>query len=257
MHDQLKTSSLRARYALPIITLLLYLPFLTRTYYWDGVLFSLNIESVRRGELPFSILFHPNHLLYTALGYGMYSALSACGLHVRAITVLQVFNVLVSAAAGFALYSLARRITRSSLLALLCWLLFTFGATWWKFSTDADSYVLSVLLIILAVSFATADPPRIVLAALCHTLAMLFHELAIFVYAPIAIAILLSSRLSFIKRIRTLLLYGISTGAIVTAAYVAGYAQADHTAYPTLLKWITSYASDSSFTHSARQLVTL
>src|SRR3954453_8499558 len=40
---------------------LVYVAFLTRTYYWDGVLFSLYIEKVHNAELPPSILFHPNH----------------------------------------------------------------------------------------------------------------------------------------------------------------------------------------------------
>lgn len=240
---------------LPVCTLLLYLPFLTRTYYWDGVLFSLDIESVRRGAISPAILFHPNHLLYTALGYALYSAVSFCGIHWRAITILQVFNVLVSAAAGYVLYGLAQRVTRSSPLSLFCWILFTVGATWWKFSSDADSYILAVLLILLAVRFATDDPPRLVLAAVCHTLAMLFHELAVFVYAPIAVAILMDSRRSLGRRTKNLLLYGLGTSAVVTVAYLIGYSYADKTAYPTLLKWITSYASNSSFTRSFAQLV--
>lgn len=246
---------MRARYILPVCTLLLYLPFLTRTYYWDGVLFSLNIERVHRGEVPAAILFHPNHLLYSALGYVLYSALWACRIHLRALTVLQLFNVSMSAAAGYALYGLAKRVTRSAALALFCWVLFTCGATWWKFSTDADSYILSVLLIIWAVRFSTGDPPKIFATAVCHTLAMLFHELAIFVYAPVIAAILLNPRQPIRKRIWTSILYCAGTGAAVAAAYLACYSQADRTAYPTLLKWITSYASDSSFTHSFGQLV--
>src|SRR6266516_1004940 len=127
-----------ALYLLPLAIFILYAAFLTRTYYWDGVLFSLQIEGVHRGELSHAILFHPNHLLYSALGYVLYSAALACGSNARAIT-------------AFLVFVLSKRITNSSMTALFCWLLFAFGATWWKFSTDADSYILSVLFLILTI----------------------------------------------------------------------------------------------------------
>lgn len=241
---------------LPVCTLLLYLPFLTRTYYWDGVLFALDIERVHQGELPASILFHPNHLLYSGLGYVCYSMLRACGIHLRAITVLQFLNVAVSATAGYVLYGQAKRLTRSAGVALFCWLLFTFGATWWKFSTDANSYILSVFLIILAIRFVMNEPPKIVAAAVCHTLAMLFHELAIFVYAPIMAAILLDRR-SVGGRLARVVGYGAGTSAVVTAAYLVGYSYADRTAAPTLLRWISSYSHESGFTQSLTQLINL
>lgn len=136
-----------------------YSVFLTRTYYWDGVLFSLYIEGVHRGELPPAVLFHPNHLVYSAFGYLLYSAALACGLEVRALSLLQIVNVIVSAAAGFVVFVLAKRITSSASIALFCWMLFAFGATWWKFSTDADSYILSVFFLILAILFVLEIRP--------------------------------------------------------------------------------------------------
>src|SRR6266516_597846 len=183
-----------ALYLLPLAIFILYAAFLTRTYYWDGVLFSLQIEGVHRGELSHAILFHPNHLLYSALGYVLYSAALACGSNARAITVLQIFNVAVSVAAGFLVFVLSKRITNSSMTALFCWLLFAFGATWWKFSTDADSYILSVLFLILTIIFVLESSARVIPAALCHTAAMLFHELAVFMYFPVIAAIALDAR---------------------------------------------------------------
>ena len=106
-----------------------------------------------------AILFHPNHLLYSALGYWLYSAALACGFSMRALSVLQIFNTVVSAAAGFVVFVLAKRITSSSSIALFCWLLFAFGATWWKFSTDADSYILSVFFLILTILFVLEIRP--------------------------------------------------------------------------------------------------
>src|SRR5581483_12119347 len=84
--------------------LLLYVLFLTRTYYWDGVLFSLYIEGVHAGNLPAAILFHPNHLLYSVVGYSLYAAARAGGLAVRALLILQLFNVFLSVCASYVFF---------------------------------------------------------------------------------------------------------------------------------------------------------
>lgn len=238
-----------------VSTFVLYLAYLTQTYYWDGVLFSLNIEGVHRGELQSSVLFHANHLLYSAFGYVLYSAVLTWAPGVRAVTVLQVSNALVSCLAGFALYRVAKRLTQSTSIALFCSVLFAFGATWWKFSTDADSYIFAVFLLILASFFALRDHPKIAAAAVCHTLAMLFHELSVFMYAPILAAIALDSRRPIARRFWVCLAYLAGTGSLVVAIYLICYVRVARWAYPSLLTWVTSYASDSGFTHSISQLL--
>ncbi len=243
--------------ALSSCILLLYAAFTTRTYYWDGVLFSLNIESVQQGQSPVVTLLHPNHLLYSALGWIVYAAASAVGITARAITILQAINVVASAAAGYILFIFSKRTTESHGTALFCWALFAFGATWWKFSTDADAYILSVLLIILAILLVIDSPPRLVLAAICHTLAMLLHELSVFAYVPIFVAILLNTQWPKAKRFWIALTYLMGTGAGVAVIYLICYLQTDRLTYPSLLRWITSYASNSGFTQSPSQLVNL
>ncbi|MGI8962523.1 MAG: hypothetical protein ACR2IV_22750 [Bryobacteraceae bacterium] len=243
-----------APYLLLIAIAILYSAFLTRTYYWDGVLFSLQIEGVHRGYLPPPVLLHPNHLIYSALGYLLYSAALVCGLGLRALTLLQIFNAVISVVAGFVVFVVARRITNSSSIALSCWLLFAFGATWWKFSTDADSYIPSVLFLVLTILFVLESPSRIIPAALCHIVAMLFHELAVFTYVPVIAAIVLDSRRSKRKRSWRCIAYVVGTGVCVGGAYLFCYSRTDRVTYPSLLAWITSYASDSGFTHSLAQI---
>jgi hypothetical protein len=247
-----KSATIRrlAPYLLLIAIAVLYSAFLTRTYYWDGVLFSLQIESVHRGELSPAVLFHPNHLLYSALGYVLYSTALAIGLHLRAVTLLQMFNVAVSAVTGLLIFLLSKRITSSYSMALFCWLLFAFGATWWKFSTDADSYIVAVSFLVLTVMFVLKIPRFIIAPAVCHIIAMLFHELAVFGYLPVIAAIALETRWSKSRRLWASVLYCIGTGACVGLAYLACYLQADRVTYPSLFAWITSYASDAGFTHS-------
>jgi hypothetical protein len=226
--------------------LVLYAAFPTRTYYWDGVLFALNIEDAAAGRTSVLTLFHPNHLLYTPFGYALYRGVLACGLTMRAIAVLQYFNILASVAAAAVMYLLSRRWTKQT---LFCATLFAFGATWWIFSTDADAYIVSILLLLLAVWFATATSPRWWAAALCHLGAMLFHELAIFAYPVILAAILLGRP----RRIGLCAAYVATTAAAVAGAYAICYSLVDHARYPTLFGWLTSFASDSGYTHSIGQ----
>jgi hypothetical protein len=83
---------------------------------------------------------------------------------------------------------------------------------------------------------------------------MLFHELAVFTYFPVIAAIALDSRCSKTNRFWTSIAYSIATGACVGTLYFLCYSQADRATYPSLFAWITSYASDSGFTHSFAQI---
>lgn len=238
---------------LPLCFLFLYLVFPTRNYYWDGVLFSLNIEAVHRGVLPALVLFHPNHLLYSALGYALYSAALACGIDIRAISVLAAFNAFIGACAAYVLFALSKRLTGSSTIALFSALLFAAGAMWWKYSTDADSYIPCLLLLLLAAYFLFRQPGNLVAVAACHTGAMLLHELAIFFYVPVLLAIALEVPPAA-RRISRSIFYAVSSGLCVTVAYLLCYQSADHRAYPSLARWITSYDVNSRFTHSLREI---
>ena len=230
--------------ALGLTIFLLYACLLTRSHYWDGVLFSLYIEKVARGELPRAILFHPNHLLYSAAGFVLYDMVSAA--HLRAITCLQLANAICGTAAAMLLHRIARNITQSGLAALMCTVLFAFGATWWKFSTDGGSYVPAVLLVILAVRAALAG--RVVETSGFHIAAMLLHQLSIFAYVPIFFA------LAF-RRWRDALLYTAMTATCTLLAYEFIFHFTGPHAQQTLLAWVTSFSGESQMTHSWSQIL--
>ncbi|HEX4748247.1 MAG TPA: glycosyltransferase family 39 protein [Bryobacteraceae bacterium] len=240
-------------YTLLIGVALVYFAFLTRTYYWDGVLFSLNIESVRDGRLPVIALFHPNHLVYNAVGYAFYSSLSRFWPGMRAITALQIMSVIASVGAACLMFLIAKNIVGKKAGVFSC-LLFAAGATWWKFSTDADAYSLSIFLLLLGAFQLLRDKPNLFGAALCHAAAMLLHELAVFSYISVLAWILIDNRQSVRRRWLVAVAYCAGTGAIVSGTYWLCYSQANHKFYPTVRSWTTSYASDSSFTRSASDL---
>ena len=231
-----------------------YAFFSTRTYYWDGVLFSLNIEGVQRGELPVGALFHPNHLLYSALGYVFYQAFLACGLHLRAIAVLQSVNIALATLSAWILFRFARLLTNSSAIAVFCATIFAFGATWWKFSTDADPYIVTVLFLLLTIRYVARERPRLFLAAICQTVAMLFHELSVFAYVPVIAAIAFDKERSKATRLRLSCVYVLSTAVCVAIVYFIAYQYSDHSAYPTLFAWITSRSAASQTEHALKQL---
>ncbi|MBV9082069.1 MAG: hypothetical protein JOZ62_05295 [Acidobacteriaceae bacterium] len=233
----------------------LYLGLPTRSYYWDGVLFSLRIEQAQQHQIPVGELFHANHLLYSPAGYLLYSAALDCGLMLRAISALQVANAVLSSISAYVVFILARRFTGSEKVGWLCAALFAFGATWWKFSTDADAYVISNLLILVAIASLTSARSNVVLCGVCHTTAMLFHELAVFAYAPILLTLALDNRRPVRVRIVRFAAYIIATITCVWVVYWWCYRARFGPRHSGLISWARSYASDSGFTRSLGQLI--
>ncbi len=233
----------------------LYLCFLTATHYWDGVLFSLYIEKASEGLLPRAILFHPNHLLYSGFGYLVYNLLHSFGLTVRSLTALQIVNVLASVLCATAIFRLCTRLFRSSELSVSCTLLFALGATWWRFSTDADSYILAVFFLLAAVASVLGAKPHLVGAGVWLTSAMLFHQLAIFGYVPLLVALWHEPR-TRAERLRRALAFVSATGACVATAYYIAYAFTHPGSSPqSFLAWVTSVSNDTKTTSSLEQLV--
>lgn len=125
-----------------VVFLIPYLAFLTKNYYWDGIYFAQVIENA--GSLN-STLIHPNHPFYNPFGYIFYALSQGLGFHTRAVTILQVVNCVLSALTAVVLFCILRKCFRSTYLAMVLTALFSFSATWWKFSTDVNSYVPSIL----------------------------------------------------------------------------------------------------------------
>jgi len=175
-----------------------YLSLPTRNYYWDGIGFAQAIEETPKFAAS---LIHPNHLVYTAAGYLAYRLVHALGFHTRALVTLQMTNSLLSAAGAYLFFELLMSCLGSAYLSSVLTLAFSFAATWWKFSTDANSYVPSVLL--LLVCFHLVLPGRSsrpALAGVAHTGAMLFHQLAVLFYPVVVVGLLQQTSLLSLRR---------------------------------------------------------
>lgn len=169
---------------------LVYLATLTADYYWDGITFALHIEKVAAMERGAALLFHQNHLVYDALGYGVYHLIRALSVPARALHVLQITNTFAGAAAIGVFFRLAESVSRSRYAAAISSAAFAFAAVWWKLATDANAYLISILLILICAGTLLSARPRWLLAGLALGGAMLVHQLASLFYLAAAVAIL-------------------------------------------------------------------
>jgi hypothetical protein len=196
---------------------LVYLATLTSDHYWDGITFALQIEKVAKAEARVALLFHQNHLLYNAFGYIAHRATDFFEFDIRALYLLQCANVAIGAGSVLIFFRMAARATRNTYVALVCTGFLAFSAAWWKISTDANAYIVTILLILVVASNILGEKPRWFVAGLALAGAMLFHELASLFY-PAALAAVFSS-----KTIDTKARFAASMSALAGAVTILGY----------------------------------
>lgn len=225
--------------------LLIYLLFPTKNYYWDGISFARVIEAA---EGLNSSLLHPNHLLYSVIGFVLYKAMHALGFNWRALEVLQVANSVVSVLTAFLLFLSLRRTVRSSYLVWALALLFAFSATWWKFSTDAGAYIFSVFSLILAF-YLTLDhiKARPLVIALIFSIAVFLHQLAVLAYPAIALAVYHTAGSQRERSLNVLKFCLAAFLLVITTYYYCFFVLTGTPSIAGFLKWITSYSPDASF----------
>lgn len=227
-----------------------YLALPTREFYWDGVGFALAIES--RSGSPESLLF-PNHLLYNLAGYVAWRGISALGVEIRALFVLQALNSLFAAASVYLLWDITASITRSSAISTWCALLFCFSSQWWRFSTDADAYIPSIFFLLLSFRFLLRGPrPRPFAVGLAHGAAMLFHQLGLFFFPVAAAGMFRTFRKSGPAGARQGLIavakYTVTASAVTGALYLLAFRLVrPYIGSLGFGDWITMRAADAAF----------
>src|SRR5215207_8742154 len=228
-----------------IATSAIYLSFPTRVYYWDGIEFAQAIEDA--SSLTASLV-HPNHLIYNFAGYLFYKLLRAFGFELRAVTALQILNSLLSAACARVLFAILRDTLRSRYVSVCLTLLFAFSATWWKFSTDANAYIPSVLF--LLISFYLVLPhrkPGPLLLGITFFISMAFHQLAIVMFPVLALGIYLQDgALSLKRRALNSASFTLIAFALIVVTYGYLFYLAAGTFDPArLIRWTASYSPDA------------
>lgn len=244
---------------------LIYLLFPTRVYYWDGITFAQTIENVP-GLQP--SLVHPNHLIYNFVGYIFFKLLRSFSPEIRALTALQLLNILLSAICARVFFAILLDTLRSLYLAVCLTLLFAFSATWWKFSTDADAYIPSVLFLLIGFYLVLpGKKARPLLLAVMFFVSMAFHQLAIVSWPVLALGIYVQDgELSIKRRLLNAAYFSAVAAVLISGAYaLLFYLASDAFSIQRLLSWTASYSPDadtqfnlwSNLRYSLRGLVRL
>ncbi len=227
-----------------------YLPLLTKNYYWDGIFFARVIEEAQGLDAS---LLHPNHLVYNVLGYLFYKLARGAGLQVRAVEVLQVLNCFFGAASAYVLFRILQDCFRSVYLCTCLTLLFAFSATWWKFATDADSYILSTFFLLVSFYFVLPHRrPGPLLAAGAHALSMLFHQLAIFFFPVAALGLFLQTASQPTKqRVTQVVKYAVAAFLFTFPVFLYSfYLTTGGLKLAPLVRWLTNFSPEHGFTFS-------
>src|SRR6185295_7953726 len=164
---------------------------------------------------------HPNHLVYSYVGYCFYRLLRTLGAELRAITALQILSSVFSAASAAMLFATLRDTVRTVYLPVCMTLLFAFSATWWKFSTDANAYVASVFFLLVCFYLVLPDRrPAPLLLAFVFFLAMCFHQLAVVAYPVFALGVYLQDgSLSIRRRLLNAATFSVAAFVLIVVTY--------------------------------------
>lgn len=235
-----KVHELLLTWALPFGIALIYSAFRTKNYYWDGISFASSIESVTHLD---SSLIHPHHLLYNVFGFVLYRAASFFRGDIRAVDVLQYSNCFLSPLCLALFFRFLRSTLRSSYISTLLTLAFAFSSTWWKYSTDADAYVPSIIFLLICTNLLfAASTLRPVHIALAHTCSMLFHQLAVLFFPVVIIAIALQRSLPVKSRVKLCLAYAVTASLLTIAInYYCFHLQTGAFDWFRFARWLTAY----------------
>ncbi len=120
----------------------LYVGFLSKAYVFEGLIRAMPIETGRWAHL-----FPGNYLLYGPLGLLFHTLLNSLGFHQPAVVSLQIMDALCGAAGVFVFYFLLRRLNASVFAGVVWSLILACSLGYWLWSTDAEDYILSTLLL--------------------------------------------------------------------------------------------------------------
>ncbi len=212
----------------------------------------MNIE--RASSDGIGPLLHPNHLVFNAVGFLFYWPLHTFFPDVRALPVLQGLDILAGVLTSLILGRMLVRLGCGTYHASMLTGVFVFGASWWKFSVDADAYILAALFLLLsaqALIFAEEGSGQrpLLAAGLFHCVAMLIHQLGVLFLPAVWTGIWCRLARTRPERFRSAATYTVLTGMLTFAAYYCGYSLSEsRSQYGSFLRWIASHSAESSFT---------
>ncbi|MEP7218252.1 MAG: hypothetical protein ABI876_05020 [Bacteroidota bacterium] len=131
-------------------------------------------------------LLHPHHLLFNPLLAAIYAVVGGSGATRQTLAMFQGLSILVSAVTIALVLLALRRMGCSLRVSSLLAAIFALGNGFWLYSSQIEVYNIAALCMIAAVAVSLIDGDiiatgrRALPAAIFTTLAMLFHQTAIF-----------------------------------------------------------------------------
>jgi len=236
-------------WALAIFFGLIYLFTPTKMYYWDGVVFAYLCEHGTPHEL-----FHPHHLIYNIVLDIAYEFVRMHFPNLRALPFLIWVSSIFGALTIYFSHMVFRTIFNREGLAVATTSFMGFAYSFWHFSTDANTYIISaffpVLIAYLLLSMNEAPNPkaRMTWAAMLFAIGMLFHQVVVFFYLVYAFWMLIfqfkdkKKRFSPLLRILLIFLPALITGFVY---FAVGYIFYQYKTFDEFWNWITAYGRQS------------
>jgi hypothetical protein len=133
---------------------------------------------------------------------------------------LSALSTILSVSSAYLLFSMLATLLRDGYYSVCLTLLFAFSATWWKFSTDANAYVPSVFFLLLAAyKLKSEERPNWVSIGLLHAISMLLHQIAVFFYPVVLVAIFRDRSRRGVKAALRGALYTAVAASVVVLSY--------------------------------------
>ena len=167
---------------------------------------------------------------------------------------LQGLDILAGVLTALILGRMLARLGCGTYCAAMLTGVFVFGASWWKFSVNADAYILAALLLLLSARALIFTDERsgqrpLLAAGLFHCAAMLVHQLGVLFLPAVWTGIWSSPARTRTERLRSAATYTVLTGMLTFAIYYCGYSLSEsRSQYGSFLRWVVSHSAESSFT---------
>jgi hypothetical protein len=178
------------------------------------------IMDVTKGEN----LFQPNHLLFNAINRLHFRVWTAFGYSADATVPMEVLSAAASLATVYLVHRIALRVGAPPLMALAAagWTAFSYG--FWVYSVEADTYLLPLPAVLLAVlvlfdirptewsGIRGPTVPRLIALGVLSAVAALLHQQYLFLIPIVGVSLILIWRAT----------PGRSSGSLITTASVYG-----------------------------------
>jgi hypothetical protein len=184
------TDSRAAAVMVFFLTLLVYLTTLTQVHTFDALSYVMSVE-----HKPWTEVFHPHHLAYGPLGVLAMHIGRAFGYNGGAALPMQVVNALAGAFGVALFFTIVRRVTRRTDLALLATLLLGGAYAYWYYAVEIEVYTVATLFLIVCLDLLTRPvwwrSRRLLFAlGLAQAGAVLFHQTNVLLCVPIALMLI-------------------------------------------------------------------